>query len=135
MPPTTHGAREAGIDVRGTATALTAAKTLEAETRIPSETIAMLRAWHAHAEETGDMRQLDDAIPKRGVLIVDEAGMTETRDLAFLAQLAAERDTPSSCSSATTTSSRRSAQAAYSVTSSTTWNPSASPNSPPTVAR
>jgi conjugative relaxase-like TrwC/TraI family protein len=85
--------REAGIDVRGTATALTAAKTLEAETRIPSETIAMLRAWHAHSEETGDTRQLDAAIPKHGVLIVDEAGMTETRDLAFLAQLAAERDT------------------------------------------
>ncbi len=85
--------RDAGIDVRGTATALTAAKTLEADTRIPSETIAMLRAWHAHAEETGDSRKLDDAMPKRGVLIVDEAGMTETRDLAFLATLAAERDT------------------------------------------
>lgn len=84
---------QAGIDVRGTATALSAAKTLEAETRIPSETVAMLRAWHAHAEETGDIRQLDEAIPRRGVLIVDEAGMTETRDLAFLAQLTAERDT------------------------------------------
>jgi conjugative relaxase-like TrwC/TraI family protein len=85
--------RDAGIRVRGTATALTAAKTLETDTRIPSETIAMLRAWHAHAQETGDMRQLDDAIPTRGVLIVDEAGMTETRDLAFLATLTAERDT------------------------------------------
>ena len=85
--------RDAGIEVRGTATALTAAKTLEAETRIPSETVAMLRAWHAHAEETGDTRKLDDAIPKHGVLIVDEAGMTETRDLAFLAHLTAERET------------------------------------------
>jgi conjugative relaxase-like TrwC/TraI family protein len=84
--------REAGIDVRGTATALTAAKTLEAETRIPSETVAMLRAWHAHAEDTGDTRKLDDAIPRRGVLIVDEAGMTETRDLAFLAKLTTERE-------------------------------------------
>jgi conjugative relaxase-like TrwC/TraI family protein len=85
--------RDAGIEVRGCATALTAAQTLRSETRIHSETIAMLRAWHAHADETGDTRKLDDAIPRRGVLIVDEAGMTETRDLSFLTTLAKERET------------------------------------------
>ena len=85
--------KAAGVDVRGTSTALTAARTLEVETRIPSETIAMLRAWHEHAHETGDHTKLDAAIPQRGVLIVDEAGMAETRDLAFLAKRAAERQT------------------------------------------
>ena len=83
----------AGIEVRGTATALTAAKTLEAETRIPSETIAMLRTWHKHALETGDTLKLDQAIPERGVLIVDEAGMTETRDLSFLTKITRQRNT------------------------------------------
>jgi conjugative relaxase-like TrwC/TraI family protein len=84
--------RRSDIEVRGTATALNAAKNLEAETGIPSETIAMLRTWHEQAEQTGDRSRIDDAVPRGGVLIVDEAGMTETRDLAFLTKLAREQD-------------------------------------------
>ena len=81
------------VEVRGTATALNAAKNLEAETGIPAETIAVLRTWHEQAQQTGDPSRIDDAVPHGGVLIVDEAGMTETRDLAFLTRLAREQDT------------------------------------------
>ncbi len=85
--------RDAGVVVRGTSTALAAAQNLEAETGIKSETIAMLKAWHEYAQQAGDHTRIDDAVPNNGVLIVDEAGMTSTRDLAFLASLAKEQDT------------------------------------------
>jgi conjugative relaxase-like TrwC/TraI family protein len=83
--------RDAGIEVRGTSTALTAAKNLEVETGIASETIAMLKTWHEHAKHTGDHSRVDEAVPRNGVLIVDEAGMTSTRDLAFLTDLTNEQ--------------------------------------------
>ncbi|MCB0878816.1 MAG: relaxase domain-containing protein [Thermoleophilia bacterium] len=83
--------RAGGVEVRGTSTALAAAQNLQTEAGIRSETIAMLKSWREHAEQTGDRSRIDDAVPRSGVLVVDEAGMTATRDLAFLTELAREQ--------------------------------------------
>jgi Ti-type conjugative transfer relaxase TraA len=75
-------AREAwqtrGIDVAGCALSARAALELTDQAVIPSVTIAQL----THRLDTGDR------LPYGGVLVVDEAGMVGTRDLARLAQAA-----------------------------------------------
>jgi conjugative relaxase-like TrwC/TraI family protein len=73
--------QHAGIDVRGTALAAIAARTLEAGTGIRSQSLTRLTA----AARRGDRER---GLPDRGgVLIVDEAGMVGTRDLASLSAM------------------------------------------------
>jgi conjugative relaxase-like TrwC/TraI family protein len=70
--------QQAGVEVRGTALAAIAARTLQAGTGIPSQSLTRL----TRAIRSGDpMRGLP---PAGGVLVVDEAGMVGTRDLAWL---------------------------------------------------
>lgn len=66
------------IDVVGCAVSARAALELQDQAGIPSITIARLRHDLAHGRE----------LPRRGVLVVDEAGMVGTRDLHRLAQAA-----------------------------------------------
>ena len=99
----------AGHHVIGAALAATAAAQLQAQTAIPSDTIA-LRAL-----------QLADGIPlarrpHRG-LVIDEAAMVGTRQLAALLDAAARRAARRSCSSVTRTSSTRSTPAGSSAAS------------------
>ena len=56
-----------GIEVRGCSTALAAAKNLENEAGVPSESVAMLKRY----TEVGDAERLGDAFPRGGVLVVD----------------------------------------------------------------
>ena len=79
-----------GIEVRGCALADNAARNLESETGIPSRTIATLHVW---ANPESEAPTPDMAFPPGGVLIVDEASMVATRDLAFLVEGCAEHDT------------------------------------------
>jgi conjugative relaxase-like TrwC/TraI family protein len=79
-----------GIEVRGCALADNAARNLESETSIPSRTIATLHVW---ASPDSEAPTPDKAFPPGGVLIVDEAGMVATRDLAFLVEGCAANDT------------------------------------------
>ncbi|TML03360.1 MAG: hypothetical protein E6G41_13830, partial [Actinobacteria bacterium] len=80
-------AREAwvrsGIEVSGCALSARAAAELRGQAAIDATTIALLKL----ALERGY------PLPHRGVLVVDEAGMVGTRDLAALADYARERDT------------------------------------------
>lgn len=70
----------AGVEVRGVALAAIAARTLKAGTGIPSQSLTRL----IHAIRRGD---IDNGLPSRGgVLVVDEAGMVGTRDLAWLTE-------------------------------------------------
>jgi ATP-dependent exoDNAse (exonuclease V) alpha subunit len=70
--------RSIGVEVRGAALAAIAARTLEAGTGIPSQSLTRL----SHAIRAGDS---DRGLPASGgVLVVDEAGMVGTRDLADL---------------------------------------------------
>jgi conjugative relaxase-like TrwC/TraI family protein len=85
--------QRAGIEVRGTTIADQAARNLHAETGIDSRTIATLKFWVDPPPETGFAPRPDKAFPRGGVLVVDEAGMVPTRDLAFLARGCAEHDT------------------------------------------
>jgi conjugative relaxase-like TrwC/TraI family protein len=68
----------AGIPVAGTALAAIAAQNLQAGAGIPARSLARLNSKGA-----GNSTR-PDAIPVRGVLVVDEAGMVGTRDLAGL---------------------------------------------------
>jgi ATP-dependent exoDNAse (exonuclease V) alpha subunit len=80
-------AREAwvrsGLDVTGCALSARAAAELREQAAIDATTIARL---------TGAIDR-GHALPYGGVLVVDEAGMVGTRDLATLARHAADRDT------------------------------------------
>lgn len=68
----------AGVEVRGVALAAIAARTLQSGTGIPSQSLTRL----IHAIRRGDP---DSGLPPAGgVLVVDEAGMVGTRDLAWL---------------------------------------------------
>jgi conjugative relaxase-like TrwC/TraI family protein len=70
--------QHAGVEVRGAALAAIAARTLHAGTGIPSQSLTRL----TRAIRNGDpVRGLPRA---GGVLVVDEAGMVGTRDLAWL---------------------------------------------------
>ena len=78
-----HAWTEAGVDVVGTALAARTARALEAGTGIPSATLDQLLA---DAERPGP--QLHPALPIRGVVVVDEAGMVGTRKLDRLLAVA-----------------------------------------------
>jgi conjugative relaxase-like TrwC/TraI family protein len=68
----------AGVEVRGVALAAIAARTLQSGTGISSQSLTRL----IHAMRRGDP---DGGLPPAGgVLVVDEAGMVGTRDLAWL---------------------------------------------------
>jgi conjugative relaxase-like TrwC/TraI family protein len=70
--------RAAGVEVRGAALAAIAARTLQAGTGIPSQSLTRLH----RATRSGDARR---GLPlPGGVLVVDEAGMVGTRELAGL---------------------------------------------------
>jgi hypothetical protein len=70
--------QQAGVEVRGAALAAIAARTLQTGTGIPSQSLTRL----TRAIRTGDPAR---GLPAPGgVLIVDEAGMVGTRDLAWL---------------------------------------------------
>ncbi len=106
--------RHAGITILGTAPSGRAADELEQATGIPSRTIHRLL--------------LDTAgqpLPRGCVLVVDEAGMAETRVLAPLLQLVDEAK-GRCCCSATPPSCRQSAQAASSPPSASSWARSSS---------
>ncbi len=81
-------AREAwaagGVEVRGCAIADAATRNLEREAGIESRTIATLKMWTSPEPGSGFEPQPERAFPPGGVLVVDEAGMVPTRDLAFL---------------------------------------------------
>lgn len=85
--------QRAGIEVRGTTIADQAARNLQSETGIDSRTIATLKFWADPPPKTGFTPKPEKAFPRGGVLVVDEAGMVPTRDLAFLARGCAEHDT------------------------------------------
>jgi conjugative relaxase-like TrwC/TraI family protein len=70
----------AGVPVTGTALAAIAAQTLQAGAGIPARSLARLQA----ASGTGAAGDGTDGVPVRGVLVVDEAGMVGTRELAGL---------------------------------------------------
>jgi conjugative relaxase-like TrwC/TraI family protein len=70
--------RSTGRDVRGAALAAIAARTLAAGTGIPSQSLTRL----TRAIRMGDVER--GLPPRGGVLVVDEAGMVGTRDLAEL---------------------------------------------------
>ena len=70
------------IPVLGCALSARAAEELNAQTQIPTSTVATM----THAFERGY------AIPQGGVLVVDEAGMIGTRDLAALAEQTARAE-------------------------------------------
>jgi conjugative relaxase-like TrwC/TraI family protein len=74
------GWQAAGVEVRGVALAAIAARTLQSGTGIPSQSLTRL----IHAIRRGDS---DGGLPPAGgVLVVDEAGMVGTRDLAWLTE-------------------------------------------------
>ena len=81
-------AREAwagdGVEVAGCALSARAALELSDQAAIPSVTIAQL---------TGNLESGAMRLPDRGVLVVDEAGMVGTRDLARLADAAEQTGT------------------------------------------
>jgi conjugative relaxase-like TrwC/TraI family protein len=77
--------RASGVAVRGAAVARAAARGLQDATGIPSTSVAALLAQL----DRDDPR----ALPARGVLVIDEAGMLGTRDLAALLGAAAQRET------------------------------------------
>ncbi len=70
--------REAGVEVRGAAVAAIAARTLQAGTGIPSQSLTRL---------TSAIRAGDGLPTSGGVLVIDEAGMVGTRDLAWLTEV------------------------------------------------
>jgi conjugative relaxase-like TrwC/TraI family protein len=75
------GWQAAGVEVRGVALAAIAARTLQAGTGIPAQSIARLtRAINSGNADRG-------LPPPGGVLVVDEAGMVGTRELAWLDDL------------------------------------------------
>jgi len=74
--------QSAGLEIRGTALSARAAGELEAQSGIPSATIAQLRS---------DARR-GHGLPCGCVLVVDEAGMVGTRDLAALVHGAERSD-------------------------------------------
>jgi conjugative relaxase-like TrwC/TraI family protein len=77
-----------GIPVRGLAVSAVAAGVLHAEASIPSETVAKLLFEHDRPGGPDDHWRL-----QRGeVIVVDEAGMVASRDLASLAHLAAQAE-------------------------------------------
>jgi ATP-dependent exoDNAse (exonuclease V) alpha subunit len=103
-------AREAweasGRRIYGAAVARRAAHELEDGAGIPSTSVAaLLTALERHPLST---------LRLRSVLVIDEAGMLPTRELARSSSARA-RSTSSSCSSATIASSQRSAPAARSA--------------------
>lgn len=69
----------AGVPVAGTALAAIAAQTLQTGAGIPARSLARLTAAGGGPDPTGT-----DGIPVGGVLVVDEAGMVGTRQLAGL---------------------------------------------------
>jgi conjugative relaxase-like TrwC/TraI family protein len=70
--------QQAGVDVRGVALAAIAARTLEDGTGIPSQSLTRL----VRAIRSGNSQR---GLPgPGGVLVLDEAGMVGTRDLAWL---------------------------------------------------
>lgn len=72
------GWQRAGVEVRGAALAAIAARTLEAGTGIPAQSLTRLN----YAVSRGNSER---GLPVHGgVLVVDEAGMVGTRDLAAL---------------------------------------------------
>jgi ATP-dependent exoDNAse (exonuclease V) alpha subunit len=72
----------AGVEVRGTAIAAIAARTLQAGTGIESQSLTRLTRAITSGNNTGK------GLPAAGgVLVVDEAGMVGTRDLAALISL------------------------------------------------
>jgi hypothetical protein len=78
---TAHAAWQmAGTEVRGVALAAIAARTLESGTGIPSQSLTRL----IQAIRNGDSER--GLPPAGGVLVVDEAGMVGTRDLAWLTE-------------------------------------------------
>jgi Ti-type conjugative transfer relaxase TraA len=76
-----HAWKQAGIDVTGVALAARAALELQDSAGIPSTTLASL----LHRLDTGD-----EVLPTGSVLVVDEAGMVGTRQLARLLRHAAD---------------------------------------------
>lgn len=77
-----------GIPVVGACVAGKAARGLEEESGIGSRTVyGLLRDL-----EGGDQQRADAALPRRSVLVVDEAGMLGTRDAARLLEAARERE-------------------------------------------
>jgi conjugative relaxase-like TrwC/TraI family protein len=77
-----HAWHQAGIDVTGVALAARAALELQDTAAIPSTTLASL----CNRLDTGDL------LPSGSVLVVDEAGMVGTRQLARILHHAADRD-------------------------------------------
>ena len=74
--------REHGYEIRGAALAGKAAEVLQTETGVPSRTLASLeRAWSEGA----------DRLHPRSVLLVDEAGMIDVRQLGRILAQAEER--------------------------------------------
>ena len=76
--------RAKGFDVQGAALAAIAAKGLEEGSRIQSKTIARLLLDIERAEQTGETMPINE----RTVLVVDEAGMIGTRQMARLIEVA-----------------------------------------------
>ena len=101
----------AGLPVLGVAVARRAARELEQDAGIASTSVAaLLGAIHNHRPT---------ALPERCVLVVDEAGMLPTRQLAELVDAIGRGRAASSCWSATTASCPSSRRAAPSAASST----------------
>lgn len=103
-----------GLPVLGAAVARHAAQQLESETAIPSVSLAQLISGLQRGER----------LPRRIVLVVDEAGMAGTRQLATVL-ITLRPHAASSSWSATTASSLRSMPAAHSVPSraaDSPWN-------------
>jgi conjugative relaxase-like TrwC/TraI family protein len=70
--------QQAGVEVRGAALAAIAARTLHAGTGIPSQSLTRLTRAIRNGHPNRGLP------PAGGVLVVDEAGMVGTRDLAWL---------------------------------------------------
>jgi AAA domain len=106
--------RASGVPVRGLAVSAVAAGVLQAEAGVPADTVAKLLFEHGRPGAANDGWRL-----RRGeVVVVDEARMVASRDLAHLAQLA-HGPRPSSSWSGTTPSSERSRPAGCSASSPT----------------
>ncbi len=75
--------RAKGFDVKGAALAAVAAKGLEDGARIESKTVARLLLDIERAEQTGETMPINE----RTVLVVDEAGMVGTRQMARLIEV------------------------------------------------
>jgi conjugative relaxase-like TrwC/TraI family protein len=79
--------RAAGLTVVGSSVAASVARQLETETGIPSTSLTLLIA---DANRPDEASAHSAGLPQHSVVVIDEAGMVGTRDLARLVDLARE---------------------------------------------